>query len=61
MVGLSPLKAATNPADGSLLVGNAGDGTLSRISESGQLVGRVNDRTTIRLGAKLVPMTVVQS
>jgi len=28
-------------ADGSILVGNAGDGTLSRISESGQLVGRV--------------------
>jgi 23S rRNA (adenine2503-C2)-methyltransferase len=27
----------------------------------GQLVGRVNDRTTIRLGQKLVPLTVVQS
>jgi len=26
----------------------------------GQLVGRVNDRTTIRLGQKLVPLTVVQ-
>jgi len=26
----------------------------------GQLVGRVNDRTTIRLGRKLVPLTVVQ-
>jgi len=27
----------------------------------GQLVGRVNDRTTIRLGQKLVPLTVVHS
>jgi 23S rRNA (adenine2503-C2)-methyltransferase len=27
----------------------------------GQLVGRVNDRTTIRLGQKLVPVAVVQS
>jgi 23S rRNA (adenine2503-C2)-methyltransferase len=27
----------------------------------GQLVGRVNDRTTIRLGRKLVPLTVVQA
>jgi len=27
----------------------------------GQLVGRVNDRTTIRLGQKLVPLTVVQA
>jgi 23S rRNA (adenine2503-C2)-methyltransferase len=27
----------------------------------GQLVGRVNDRTTIRLGQKLVPVTVVQA
>jgi 23S rRNA (adenine2503-C2)-methyltransferase len=27
----------------------------------GQLVGRVNDRTTVRLGRKLVPLTVVQA
>jgi len=27
----------------------------------GPLVGRVTDRTTIRLGQKLVPLTVVQA
>jgi 23S rRNA (adenine2503-C2)-methyltransferase len=27
----------------------------------GQLVGRVNDRTTARLGARLIPVTVVQA